>query len=116
MLRAFGGSLLLGMKLWVVFDMLTCRFCEEPIRSPFHFSPAVPGLPTVGPLVFYKIFDAAVIRTAVLIVDKIVDVWCHSLMILLAVFILSILSRNACLVTIEHSFELLHQVVIHPLL
>jgi hypothetical protein len=37
-------------------------------------------------------------------------------MILLAVFILSILSRNACLVTIEHSFELLHQVVIHPLL
>ena len=65
---------------------------------------------------FYKIFDAAVIRAAVLIVDKIVDVWCHSLMILLAVFILSILSRNACLVTIEHSFELLHQVVIHPLL
>lgn len=65
---------------------------------------------------FNKIFDATIIRAAVLIVDKIVDVRCYSLMILITVFILSILSRNPCLVTIEHSFELLHQVMIHSFL
>lgn len=52
-LRALGGSLLLGMNCCAVFDMLTCLVCEDPIRSLlWRFTcPAVPGLP-VGP--FYR--------------------------------------------------------------
>jgi len=60
----------------------------------------------------YKIFDAAVIRTIILIIDKIVDVRRQTVTILVTVFILS---SNSRLFTIEHAFELFHQIVIHPL-
>jgi hypothetical protein len=61
----------------------------------------------------HKILNATVIRAVLLCVNKIIDHRSNAVSILLDIFVLF---YCASLIARKHPLELLHQVVVHPLL